>query len=122
MTGDHERSAVTPGNFEEAGGRVTQQSNPRKLALITGVFFVVTFITSIGAAILYIPVLKAGYITGGGADTRVLLGALFEVFLIIANIGSAVALFPILKSQSLTFHMSGSCASAMPERPHPIWS
>jgi len=79
---------------------MTHQSNPRKLALITGVFFVVTFVTSIGAAILYIPALKAGYVTGGGADTRVLLGALFEVFLIIANIGSAVALFPILKRQS----------------------
>jgi Domain of unknown function (DUF4386) len=74
---------------------------PRKVALIAGVFFVITFVTSIPALLLYDPVLNdPNYITGAGADTRVLLGAFLELILIIANIGTAVVLFPILKRQS----------------------
>jgi hypothetical protein len=73
----------------------------RKLALIAGVFFVITFISAIAAVILYDPVLNdPDYIVGAGADTRVTLGAFFELILIIANIGTAVALFPILKRQN----------------------
>lgn len=74
----------------------------RKIARITGWLFIVTFVTSIPAALfLYTPVLdNARYIVGGGADTRVFWGALLEMILIVANIGTAVALFPILKRQS----------------------
>jgi Domain of unknown function (DUF4386) len=73
----------------------------RRLALITGVFFVITFVSAIGGLILYGPVLdKTDYIVGAGADTRVQLGALFEIILVIANIGTAVTLFPILKRQN----------------------
>jgi hypothetical protein len=73
----------------------------RRLALIAGVLFLLTFVTSIGAVLLYDPVLNHhAYITGGGADTRVVLGALLELILIVANIGTAVVLFPILKQQS----------------------
>lgn len=73
----------------------------RRLALIAGAFFVITFVTAIPAVILYDPVLNdADYIVGAGADTRVFLGASLELLLIIANIGTAVALFPILKRQS----------------------
>ena len=73
----------------------------RKLSLIAGVLFVITFITSIPALLLYDPVLTdPGYIVGPGADTRVFLGASLELILIIANIGTAVALFPILKRQN----------------------
>ena len=71
---------------------------PRTIALVTGVFFVITYITSILALILYGPLLNdPNYIIGAGADTHVLWGALLEVILVIANIGSAVTLFPILK-------------------------
>jgi Domain of unknown function (DUF4386) len=74
---------------------------PRRLALIAGVLFVITFITSIPALLLYDPVLNdAGYILGAGADTRVFLGASLELLLIIANIGTALALFPVLKRQN----------------------
>lgn len=71
----------------------------RKTALITGVLFIITFVTSIPAALLlYAPVLDdANYIVGAGADARVALGALLELLLIIANVGTAVMLFPILK-------------------------
>ena len=75
----------------------------RKTALITGVLFVITYITSIPAAlVLYVPVLTdPNYIVGAGAaDTGVRLGAFLEMILIIANIGTAVVLFPILKRQS----------------------
>ena len=77
-------------------------SPTRKTALIAGVLFLITFITSIPAALLlYSPVLNhTNYILGAGADTRVALGALLEILLIIANVGSAVVLFPVLKRQN----------------------
>ena len=68
---------------------------------VTGVLFVITFIASIPALVLYGPVLNnADYIVGAGADTRVLWGAFLEVILAIAGIGTAVTLFPILKRQN----------------------
>jgi hypothetical protein len=79
----------------------TAVAAPRTIALVTGVFFVVTYITSILALILYGPLLNdPNYIIGAGADTQVLWGALLEVFLVIANIGTAVTLFSILKRQN----------------------
>jgi Domain of unknown function (DUF4386) len=76
--------------------------NPQTLARLTGVLFLITYITSIPALfVFYAPVLHdPGYITGPGPDTSVLVGAFLEVLLIIANIGTAVALFPILKRQN----------------------
>ena len=72
-------------------------------ARLTGVLFVITFITAIPAAlVLYVPVLDdPDYIVGGGgADNRVFLGAFLELLLIIATVGTALALFPILKRQN----------------------
>jgi hypothetical protein len=73
----------------------------QRIALIVGVLFLITFVASIAAVILYAPVLHpAKYIVGAGADTRVRLGAVCELILIIANVGTAVVLFPILKRQN----------------------
>jgi hypothetical protein len=73
----------------------------RKSALVAGVLFLVTFITSIPALGLYGPVLNdAHYIIGAGDDTRIFVGAFLEVLLAIAGIGTAVALFPIIKKQN----------------------
>lgn len=70
----------------------------RKSALLTGVFFIITFATSIPALALYGPVLNDHhYVLGSGADGRIFTGALLEVCLAIAGIGSAVTLFPVLK-------------------------
>jgi hypothetical protein len=71
-------------------------SSTRKIALITGVFFIITFLASIPPAFaFYTPVLNdVHYVLGGGADTRVYVGALLEVILAIAGIGTAVTLFP----------------------------
>jgi Domain of unknown function (DUF4386) len=76
-------------------------SSHRKIALVTGVFFIIIFISAIAGLILYAPVLNdPDYVTGAGADTRVFLGAFCEVILAITNIGTAVALFPIVKKQN----------------------
>jgi Domain of unknown function (DUF4386) len=73
----------------------------RKRALLTGVFFIITFVTSIPALVLYGPVLNdTHYVLGAGTDTRITVGAFLEVILAIAGIGTAVTLFPILKRQS----------------------
>jgi hypothetical protein len=75
-------------------------TSARKIALVTGILFVITFITAIPPFVFnYIPVVDdPRYIVGGGgADNRVLTGAFLELILIIANIGTAVVLFPILK-------------------------
>src|SRR3982074_1537910 len=80
---------------------VVQMTSSRKTALVVGVLFILTFITSIGAAFAYGHVLThPHYITGAGADTRVFLGAALELSLIITNIGCAIVLFPMLKRQN----------------------
>jgi hypothetical protein len=78
-------------------------TSSRKTALVVGVLFILTFITSIAGVVAYGPVLNdPNYVTGAGADTRVFLGAFLELFLILTNIGCAVVLFPILKRQNET--------------------
>jgi hypothetical protein len=97
------QSAVIKGDKRMHTNRQTTPGGaaPRTIALVTGVFFVITYITSILALILYGPLLTdPNYIIGAGADTQVLWGALLEVFLVIANIGTAVTLFSILKRQN----------------------
>jgi len=77
-------------------------TSTRTIATVTGVLFLITFITSIPAAfVFYPPVLNdPNYIVGAGADRQVSLGALLEVILVIANIGTAVVLYPLLKRQN----------------------
>jgi hypothetical protein len=78
-----------------------QSPRQRRTARIAGVWFVITFVASIPALLLYDPVLNdTGYILGAGADTRVQLGAFLEIITAIAGIGTAVVLFPIVKRQS----------------------
>jgi len=80
---------------------VPQSPAQRQRARIFGVFFALTFVTSIAGLILYGPVLNhADYVLGGGADSQIQLGALLEIFLAISNIGTAVVLWPIVRRQS----------------------
>ena len=74
----------------------------QKRARVFGVLFLVTFITSIPALLLYQPVLDdpVGYIASAGQNNRILFGVLLELLLIIANIGTAVVIFPIVRRQS----------------------
>ena len=72
----------------------------QKRARVFGVLYLITFVTSIAALVLYETVLRRPerYIAGGGHDKQVLLGTLLELFLIIANVGTAVVLFTIVLS------------------------
>jgi Domain of unknown function (DUF4386) len=71
-------------------------------ARVFGVLYLITFVTSIPALLLYQPVLDdpVGYIAGGGQNNQILFGVLLELLLIIANIGTAVVIFPIVRRQS----------------------
>jgi hypothetical protein len=79
-------------------------TSPRTIATVTGLLFLITFITSIPAAfVFYPPVLTdPNYIVSVGADIGVKLGALLEVILVVANIGTAVVLYPLVKRQNET--------------------
>lgn len=74
----------------------------RRLALASGVFYLLTFAFSIPAYFLYEPVLTdPAYIVGsGGADTRIILGAVLEMLTALAGIGTAVAVYPVIRRQS----------------------
>jgi hypothetical protein len=74
----------------------------RRLVLAAGVFYLLTFAFSIPAFFLYEPVLThPDYIVSdGGADTRIILGAMFEMFTALAGIGTAVAVYPVIRRQS----------------------
>jgi hypothetical protein len=70
----------------------------RKLATITGVLWIVTYITSIPAMLLYESVLDdRDFILGAGDETRVYIGATLELVLIIANIGTAVLPYALFR-------------------------
>jgi hypothetical protein len=78
---------------------MSRMARDQKRARAFGVLYLLTFVTSIPAALLYTPVLDhpVGYIAGSGQDTRILVGALLELLLIIANIGTAVVIVPIMR-------------------------
>ncbi|MEP6759763.1 MAG: DUF4386 domain-containing protein [Sporichthyaceae bacterium] len=72
----------------------------RKTALVAGILYLVTFISSIPAFFLLEPVLShPDYITGAGADTQVAFGALLDLVNALAAIGTAVALFSVVRRQ-----------------------
>ena len=76
-------------------------SPTRRLSLVAGVLFLVTFVSSIAGALLYGPILgDPASATGPGVDAAVTAGALCELVLVVANLGTAIALFPVLKRQS----------------------
>lgn len=70
----------------------------RKLARITGLLWIATFVTSIPAVLLYDPLLNdKTFILGSGDDARIYVGATLEILLIVANIGTAVLPYPLFK-------------------------
>jgi hypothetical protein len=75
------------------------ERSPRDIARFAGVLWIITFITSIPALLLYSPLLNdPNFILGaGGGDTRIFIGAALELLLIIANIGTAVVPYSIFK-------------------------
>jgi uncharacterized protein DUF4386 len=77
-------------------------TSTRRTALWAGIWFAITFLASIPAAVLYGGfghVLKDPQFLLGGATTRIQWGAFLELILLISNIATAVVLYPILKWQ-----------------------
>jgi hypothetical protein len=73
----------------------------RKTALFGGLFYLITFASSIPALFLLAPVLNdSNYIVSSGADTQVVWGNVLDMVNALAAIGTAVALFPVVKHQS----------------------
>jgi len=79
--------------------RPVSHEESRRIAVVFGALYLITFVTSIAAVALYQPVLDdpAGYIAGAGHNDEIFLGAFLELLLIIANIGTAVVVYPLLK-------------------------
>ena len=86
---------MSPG---ETGFRV---SLDQKRARWFGVLYLITFVTSIPALLLYEPALRhpVAFVAGSGNVNKIYLGALLELLLIIANIGTAVVIVPIMRRQ-----------------------
>jgi hypothetical protein len=73
-------------------------ASEQRTARIMGAWFLATFVFSVPAFLFYDPLLNhANYVVGGGADTRVAVGALLEILLAISGIATAVVIFPIVK-------------------------
>jgi len=73
----------------------------QKRARWFGVLYLLTFLTSVPALLLYEPALRhpVAFVAGSGNVNKIYLGALLELLLIIANIGTAVVIVPIMRRQ-----------------------
>ena len=72
----------------------------RKAAFASGLFYLITFASSIPAALLLAPILTdQGYIVGPGADQQIMLACLLDLVNALTAVGSAVAVFSIIKRQ-----------------------
>ena len=73
----------------------------QKRARVFGVLYLITFVTSIPALLLYEPALRhpVAFVAGSGNVNKIYFGALLELLLIIANIGTAVVIVPIMRRQ-----------------------
>lgn len=111
------QSAVIQGDRHMHTARQTTAgvAAPRTIALVTGVLFVITYVTSIPPVLfLYVPLLSdPRYIVGAGAAGGVLWGVFLELLLIVANIGTAVVLFPLLKRVNEIFALGFVTARVM---------
>ena len=80
-------------------------SSMRKTALIAGILYLLTFISSIPAVFLQAPVLDnpSFIVSSAGADAQVRLGALFDIVNSLTAIGTAFALYAVIRRQSQAF-------------------
>jgi hypothetical protein len=77
----------------------------QKTARLFGWLFIATFVTSIGAKLLFVNGLGGSFselrfVPSTVSETKVYIGAILEFLLIVTNIGTAVVLYPIVKRQS----------------------
>jgi hypothetical protein len=77
--------------------------NTRKLALVAGVLYLVTFAASIPTLALKQPLVDhANFVLGHGSSTSVIWGGLLDFVCAVAGIGTAVALYPVTRRFSRT--------------------
>ena len=93
--------AVRESACSQSLGKGVRVSLDQKRARWFGVLYLITFVTSIPALLLYEPALRhpVAFVAGSGNVNKIYLGALLELLLIIANIGTAVVIVPIMRRQ-----------------------
>jgi len=86
---------------------IGQQVDPQRTARLFGWLFIATFVTAIGAKVLFVNGVGGNFsdlrfIPGDVSENGVYLGALLEFGVIVTNIATAVVIYPIVKRQSET--------------------
>jgi hypothetical protein len=82
-------------------GKRAPMDRARRTAFFGGLFYLITFASSIPAVFLLRPLLNdSHYIISAGADTQVVWGTILDLVNALTAVGSAVALYPVMKRQS----------------------
>jgi hypothetical protein len=82
-------------------GKRPSMDPARRSAFFGGLFYLITFASSIPAVFLLRPLLDdSHYIVSAGADTQVVWGTILDLVNALTAVGSAVALYPVMKRQS----------------------
>lgn len=80
---------------------IKSMTSDRKTALIAGVLYLVTFVTSIPALAMKAPLLDhTDFILGRGSATSVTWAAILDALCAIANVGTGVVLYRVAKRHS----------------------
>ncbi len=92
-------ASTTTSTRRPADRSVGRHKDAQLLGRLTGLFFLLTYATSIPPVLtLYVPALSnPAFVLGGAPDMGLTWGAILEIFLIIFNIASALAIYPVLK-------------------------
>ena len=70
----------------------------RKAAFASGLFYLITFASSIPAALMLTPILTdPAYIVGPGADRQIMLACLLDLVNALTAVAAAVAVFAVIK-------------------------
>lgn len=74
----------------------------RQAGALVGILFIITWITSIPALILYGPVLNGSdfLVNGAAHEHLVILGAVLEMLVVVSVAGTAIGLFPFLRKHN----------------------
>src|SRR6188474_2068080 len=76
-------------------------STTRRQSVLVGVLFLVTHVTSVGAVILYGPMLTSGeWLSASGPGTAQLVGATLDIALALAVVGTGLAFVPLLRERA----------------------
>lgn len=76
----------------------------RRIALLGGIAYLVTFIASMPALALLEPATDhPRYVLGAGSDNQVVLGGMFEFITALAGVATALALYPVTRRVNKTF-------------------